>query len=179
MLLERLDRDQEAVDALIAAAEYFEAAEQPIEYVQAIRLAAQSARYCGNFDLIPELLDKAQQVLEALPSAEESVIFQQAGIHWDLAMLELQKGEPAAAVAQARQAAEYYERGGFDGQQTNARLLIAEHGSTDEVLAREVFDSAPPGEDLWYRAGYLLLDRLRTLGHTEEATALEARLTNQ
>ncbi|WP_328329166.1 hypothetical protein OHA70_05350 [Kribbella sp. NBC_00382] len=179
MLLERMDRDQEAVDALIAAAEYFEAAEQPIEYVQAIRLAAQSARYCGNFDLVPELLAKAQPVLEALPSAEESVIFQQAGIHWDLAMLELQKGDPAAAVTQARHAAQYYERGGFDGQLTNAKLLIAEHGSTDEVLAREIFNSTPPGEDFWYRAGYLLLDRLRTLGRTDEANALETRLTNQ
>lgn len=179
MLLERLDRDQEAVDALVAAAEYFEAAEQPIEYVQAIRLAAQSARYCGNFDLVPELLDRAQPVLESLPSADQAVIFQQAGIHWDLAMLELQKGEPAAAVAQARQAAEYYERGGFEGQLTNARLLIAEHGSTDDVLAREIFESTPPGDDLWYRAGYLLLDRLRILGRTDEADALEARLTNQ
>jgi tetratricopeptide (TPR) repeat protein len=179
MLLERLDRDQEAVDALVAAAEYFEAAEQPIEYVQAIRLAAQSARYCGNFDLVPELLAKAQPVLEALPSADETVIFQQAGIHWDLAMLELQKGNPAAAVTQARQAADHYERGAFEAQLTNAKLLIAEHGTTDEALAREIFTSTHPGDDLWYRSGYLLLDRLRTLGQTEEANALEAQLTNQ
>ncbi|GAA3553179.1 hypothetical protein [Kribbella ginsengisoli] len=179
MLLERMDRDEEAVDALVAAAEYFEAAEQPIEYVQAIRLAAQSARYCGNFPLVPELLAKAQPVLEALPSADESVIFQQAGIHWDLAMLELSKGDPAAAVAQAHQAAAYYERGAFDSQLTNAKLLIAEHGTTDEALAREIFNSTTPGDDFWYRSGYLLLDRLRTQGQTEEATALETRLTNQ
>jgi hypothetical protein len=179
MLLERLDRDQEAVDALVAAAEYFEAAEQPIEFVQAIRLAAQSARYSGDFDLVTRLLDRAQPVLEALPSADEAVTFQQAGIHWDLALLELQKGEPTAAVDQARRAAEYYERGRFEGQLINARLLIAEHGTTDDVLAREIFESAPAGGDLWYRAGYLLLDRLRALGRTDDANALEARLTNQ
>ncbi|MFI5711800.1 tetratricopeptide repeat protein [Kribbella sp. NPDC051620] len=179
MLLERLDRDEEAVDALVAAAEYFEAAEQPIEYVQAIRLAGQSARYCGNFPLVPELLAKAQPVLDALPSADEAVIFQQAGIHWDLAMLELQKGDPAAAVAKAHQAASYYERGSFNTQLTNAKLLIAEHGTTDDALPREIFNSTHPGDDFWYRAGYLLLDRLRTQGRTEEANALEAQLTNQ
>ncbi|MDX6281654.1 MAG: hypothetical protein QOH03_2725, partial [Kribbellaceae bacterium] len=31
----------------------------------------------------------------------------------------------------------------------------------------------------WYRAGYLLLDRLRTQGRTDEANTLEVRLTNQ
>ena len=40
LLLERLDRDKEAVDVFLAAAEYFETAELPLEYVQAIRLAA-------------------------------------------------------------------------------------------------------------------------------------------
>ncbi|NEA34164.1 hypothetical protein [Streptomyces sp. SID13031] len=178
MLLERMDRDQEAVDALVAAAEYFQSAEQPIEYVQALRLAGQSARYCGDFDQVKRLLDQAQPVLDTLPSADEVVIFQQAGIHWDLALLELQKGEATAAVEQARQAAEYYERGGFEGQLINARLLIAEHGSTDDVLAREIFESTPVGEDLWYRAGYLLLDRLRALGRADEAATLETRLTD-
>ena len=177
MLLERMDRDQEAVDALLAAAEYFQAAELPIEYVQAIRLAGQSARYCGDFDLVEQLLDRAGPVLEALPSADQTVLFQQAGIHWDLAMLELQKGDIPAAVAQARQAAEHYERGGFEGQLVNARLLIAEHGTTDDVMVREIFDSLPTGEQAWQRAGYLLLDRLQSQGHQEEAAALQARLT--
>ncbi|MEU4391241.1 tetratricopeptide repeat protein [Kribbella sp. NPDC023855] len=177
MLLERMDRDEEAIDALLAAAEYFESAERPVEYVQAIRLAGQSARYCGNFDLVVELLERARPVLESLPSADQAVLFQQAGLHWDLALLELQKGETAKAVAEARQAADYYERGGFEGQRTNARLLIAEHGTTDDALLREIFDSTPPGDDLWYRAGYLLVDRLRTLNPTE-ATTLETRLTN-
>lgn len=179
MLLERMDRDQEAVDALLAASEYFKSAEQPLEYVQALRLAGQSARYCGDFDLVTQLLDRARPVLELLPLADQSVLFQLAGIHWDLAMLGLQKGESSAAVEQARLAAEYYERGGFEGQLINARLLIAEHGSTDDVLVREIFESAPAGEDLWYRAGYLLIDRLRSLGRTDEAGALEARLTNR
>ncbi|WP_433009742.1 tetratricopeptide repeat protein [Kribbella sp. CA-294648] len=178
MLLERMDRDEEAVDALLAAAEYFESAERPVEYVQAIRLAGQSARYTGNFDLVTELLERARPVLESLPSADQSVLFQQAGLHWDLALLELQKGETAAAVAEARQAADYYERGGFEAQRTNARLLIAEHGTTDDALLREIFESTPPGEDLWYRAGYLLVDRLHTLNNPTEATTLEAQLTN-
>ena len=44
MLLERLDRDNEAINVFLAAAEHFETAELPVEYVQALRLASQSAR---------------------------------------------------------------------------------------------------------------------------------------
>jgi cellulose synthase operon protein C len=176
MLLERLDRDQEAVDALLAAAEYFESAERPIEFVQALRLAGQSARYCGDFDLVRQLLDRCQPALDALPSADETVLFQQAGIHWDLALVELQVGETAAAVSHAQQAAEYYERGGFEGQLINARLLVAEHGTTDDTLVREIFDSLPVGDPTWHRAGYLLVDRLRASDQPEEASSLEARV---
>jgi tetratricopeptide (TPR) repeat protein len=175
-LLERMDRDKEAVDAFLAAAEYFETAELPIEYVQALRLAGQSARYCGDFDLVSQLLDRARPALEPLPSHDQAVVFQQAGIHWDLAMLALQKGETTAAVQHATQAAEYYERGGFEGQLLNAKLLIAEHGTTDDTLLRELFTSLPTGDDLWYRAGWLLVDRLRDMGRQEEAAALETRL---
>ncbi|MEV8374616.1 tetratricopeptide repeat protein [Kribbella sp. NPDC056861] len=176
MLLERLDRDQEAVDALLAAAEYFEAAERPIEFVQALRLAGQSARYSGDFDLVRQLLDRCRPVLDALPSADDTVVFQQAGVHWDLALLELQVGDVGSAVTQARQAAEYYERGGFEGQLINARLLVAEHGTTDDTLVREIFNALPAGDPAWHRAGYLLADRLRALGRPEEASTLEAQL---
>ena len=175
-LLERMDRDKEAVDAFLAAAEYFETAELPIEYVQALRLAGQSARYCGDFDLVSQLLDRARPALEPLPSHDQAVVFQQAGINWDLAMVALQKGEMTAAVQQATQAAEYYERGGFEGQLLNAKLLIAEHGTTDDTLLRELFTSLPSGDDLWYRAGWLLVDRLRVMDRQEEAAALETRL---
>jgi tetratricopeptide (TPR) repeat protein len=178
LLLERLDRDKEAVDVLLAAAEHFETAEMPIEYVQAVRLAAQSARYSGDFDLIPQLLDRVRPVLDSLPSADETVLFQQAGVHWDLAMLAMQRGEIPAAVDYARQAAESYERGGFEGQLLNARLLIAEHGTTDDQMLQEIFASLPTGHDQWHRAGYLLADRLRGLDRTTDAEALEARLTS-
>jgi tetratricopeptide (TPR) repeat protein len=176
LLLEKLDRDKEAVDVFLAAAEHFEAAELPIEYIQAIRLAGQSARYAGDFDLVEQLLDKARPVLESLPSAEQSVLFQRAGIHWDLAMLKMQQGETTAAADCARSAAEYYERGGYEGQLINARLLIAEHGTTDDAMLREIFAGLPTGDDVWYRAGWLLVDRLRTLGRTVEAEAVETQL---
>ena len=178
LLLERLDRDKEAVDVFLAAAEHFETAELPIEFVQAVRLAAQSARYAGDFDLIPQLLDRVRPVLDSLPSADETVLFQQAGVHWDLAMLAMQRGEIPAAVDYARQAAESYERGGFEGQLLNARLLIAEHGTTDDQMLQEIFNSLPTGHDQWHRAGYLLADRLRGLDRSAEAEALEARLTS-
>ncbi|MEV0288337.1 hypothetical protein AB0H36_29810 [Kribbella sp. NPDC050820] len=176
MLLSQLDRDEEAVDALVAAAAYYEAGEQPVEQVQAIRLAAQSARYAGNFTQAVELVERARPLLEALPSADQRVLFQTAGIHWDLAVIALQQGETETAVQQATQAAEHYEQGGFEDQHTNARLLIAEHGTTDAKLAEDIFTTLPTGHDLWYRAGYLLLDRLRTEGRTQEADTLEARL---
>lgn len=178
LLLERLDRDKEAVDAFLAAAEHFETAELPIEYVQAIRLAGQSARYAGDFALAEELLDHARPALDALPSAEESVLFQRAGISWDLAMLAMQQGETESAVGHAQQAAESYERGGFESQLLNARLLVAEHGTTDDTMLREIFESLPTSDDHWHRAGYLLADRLRTLNRTPEAESLETRLTN-
>jgi tetratricopeptide (TPR) repeat protein len=153
LLLERMDRDKEAVDAFLMAAEHFETAELPIAYVQAIRLGAQSARYAGDFDLTIQLLDRARPVLESLPSADQSVLFQQAGIHWDLAMLKMQQGSVPEAIEQARSAAEYYERGGFEGQLINARLLIAEHGTTDDVMLQEIFAGLPTGDEVWYRAG--------------------------
>jgi cellulose synthase operon protein C len=176
LLLEKLDRDKEAVDVFLAAAEHFEAAELPIEYVQAIRLAGQSARYAGDFDLVEQLLDQACPVLDSLPSAEQAVLFQQAGIHWDLAMLKMQQGDTAAAVDRAHHAAEYYERGGYEGQLINARLLIAEHGTTDATMLQEIFAGLPTGDDTWYRAGWLLVDRLRTLDRSVEADALETKL---
>jgi hypothetical protein len=145
--------------------------------VQALRLAAQSARYAGNFPQAQELVGRARPVLDTLPSADQRVLFQTAGVHWDLAVIALQQGETQTAVQQAVQAAEHYERGGFEDQRTNARLLIAEYGTTDTQLVEEIFTSLPTGHDLWHRAGWLLFDRLRTQGRTQEATALEARLT--
>jgi hypothetical protein len=178
MLLERMDRDKEAVDVFLAAADHFQTAELPLEYIQAIRLAGQSARYAGDFDRVRELLGRARPVLESLPSAEQSVLFQHAGIHWDLTMLATQQGDLETAVAEATTAAEYYQRGGFESQLLNARLLIAEHGSTDDSMLREIFTSLPTGDDQWRRAGYLLADRLRLLDRTPEADALEDRLAN-
>ncbi|MGW1342551.1 tetratricopeptide repeat protein [Kribbella sp. NPDC002412] len=177
MLLSQLDRDEEAVDALVAAAAYYEAGEQPVEQAQAIRLAAQSARYAGNFTQAVELVERARPLLEALPSADQRVLFQTAGIHWDLAVIALQQGETETAVQHATQAAEHYERGGFEDQHTNARLLVAEHGTTDEKLVEQIFTTLPTGHDLWHRAGWLLVDRLRTQGREQEATTLESRLT--
>ncbi|TWD79375.1 hypothetical protein FB561_0433 [Kribbella amoyensis] len=176
-LLERLDRDEEAVDSFLAAAEYFQAAELPIDHVQALRLAGQSARYSGNFDLVRDLAGRAVPVLDALPSAEQPVLFQRAGIHWDLALLALQQGDTATAVAEAGQAVEPYERGGFEDQALNARLLIAEHGSTDAEPLREIFTSLPTGHDQYLRAGWLLVDRLRQLGRPAEADTLAEKLS--
>ncbi|TDO49222.1 hypothetical protein EV643_106191 [Kribbella sp. VKM Ac-2527] len=177
MLLERLDRDNEAINVFLAAAEHFETAELPIEYVQALRLAGQSARYAGEFSLVREVLARAVPVLDALPSADEPVLFQRAGIHWDLAMLSMQQGDYATAVTEAAQAATHYERGGFEPQLLNAKLLIAEHGTTDEKSLEQIFKTLLPGDDQWYRTGWLLADRLRTQGRDHEAATLEAQLT--
>ena len=116
-------------------------------------------------------------MLESLPSADEHVLFQQAGIHWDLAMLEAAAGSSGGGC----------RRGDAGGASTtnaaatrtsyiNARLLIAEHGTTDEAVLQEIFTGLPTGDDLWYRAGWLLVDRLRTLGRPADADALENRL---
>jgi tetratricopeptide (TPR) repeat protein len=176
LLLEQLNQDDDAVDAFLTAASYFETAEQPIEQVQAVRLAAQSARYAGNFAQAVDLIERTRPILDALPSADQGVLFQTAGAHWDLALIALQQGETETAVQHAVQAAEHYERGGYEDQHTNARLLIAEHGTTDEKLVEQIFTTLPTGHDLWYRAGWLLVDRLRLLDRAAEAEALEARL---
>ena len=111
-----------------------------------------------------------------LPSADEPVLFQRAGIHWDLAMLAMQQGQLAAAVTEATEAATHYERGGFEPQLLNARLLIAEHGTTDEKPLEEL-QEPPQDHDQWHRTGWLLADRLRPQGRDHEASTLEARLT--
>ncbi len=177
ILLEQLDRDEAAVDAFLAAASYYETAEQPVEQVQALRLAAQSARYVGNFAQAVELIERTRPVLDALPSADQRVLFQTAGIDWDLALIALQQGDTETAVRHAALAAEHYKRGGYADQHTNARLLIAEHGTTDEKLVEQIFTTLPTGHDLWYRAGWLLVDRLNTQGRSQEAQALQDRLT--
>ncbi|MEU4608204.1 hypothetical protein AB0F43_34915 [Kribbella sp. NPDC023972] len=177
LLLSQLNRDEEAVDVLLAAASCYETAEQPVEQVQALRLAAQSARHAGNFPHAQELVGRTRPVLDTLPSADQRVLFQTAGVHWDLAVIALQQGETDTAVQQAVQAAEHYERGGFEDQRTNARLLVAEYGTTDTQLVEEIFTGLPTGHDLWYRAGWLLTDRLRKQGRDQEATTLEARLS--
>ncbi|MEV6282358.1 hypothetical protein [Kribbella sp. NPDC051770] len=175
-LLERLDRDKEAVEVFVAAAAYFEAAEQPLETVQALRLAGQSARYAGEFDRVRELLEQAQSVLEVLPSAEEHVLFQQAGIYWDRGILALQQGDLATLVADATRAAEAYERGGYEDQHLNAQLLLAEHASTDAAALEGIFNSLTTSHPHYHRAGYLLADRLRQLDRHQEADALEDQL---
>ncbi|WP_329482019.1 hypothetical protein OG555_07105 [Kribbella sp. NBC_01484] len=176
LLLEKLDRDEEAVEVLLSAASQYAAAEQPIEQVQALRLAAQSARYTGDFAQAVELIDSARPLLTALPSADQRVIFQTAGVHWDLALIALQRGDADTAVQQASQAADHYERGGYADQQLNAHLLVAEH-SADETLLEQLFPTLTTGTEPWYRAGWLLVDRLRSQGRTTEATSLEARLS--
>ena len=176
LLLEKLDRDEEAVEVFLSAASYCAAAEQPIDQVQALRLAAQSARYTGDFARAVELTESGRPILDALPSAEQPVIFQTAGIHWDLAMIALHQGDSATAVQQATQAADHYERGGYEDQHLNARLLIAEHGP-DEKYLEQLFPTLTPGTESWYRAGWLLVDRLHTQGRTPEATTLESQLT--
>jgi tetratricopeptide (TPR) repeat protein len=173
-LLERLDRDEEAVEVLLAAASYYAAAEQPIEQVQALRLAGQSARYTGDLARAVELIENGRVVLDSLPSADHQVIFQTAGIHWDLALIALQQGDPATAVQQATHAGEHYERGGYVDQRTNARLLIAEHGEAS--YAEELFPTLAVGSEAWYRGGWILVDRLRSQNREQEAAALEARL---
>jgi tetratricopeptide (TPR) repeat protein len=176
LLLEKLDRDEEAVEVFLSAASYCAAAEQPIDQVQALRLAAQSARYTGNFARAIELTERGRPILDALPSADQPVIFQTAGIHWDLAMIALHQGDSATAVLQATQAADHYERGGYEDQHLNARLLIAEHG-TDEAYLEQLFPTLTPNTDPWYRAGWLLVDRLHAQGRAQEATTLESRLS--
>jgi tetratricopeptide (TPR) repeat protein len=176
-LLEQLDRDEAAVEAFLTAASYYETAEQRVEQVQAIRLAAQSAGYTGDFDQAVELVNSAGRLLEALPSADEAVIFQTAGTQWDLAMLALRQGDSDTAVRHAAEAATHYERGGFESQHLNARLLIAEHGTTDEKQLAHLFASLPHGTEQWYRAGWLLVDRLRLQGRDHDAATLEARLS--
>jgi cellulose synthase operon protein C len=177
VLLERLDRDLEAVDVFLDAAAHFEQAELPIEHVQALRLAGQSARYAGELTRVEELLTRAQPVLDALPEHDERVLFQQAGVQWDRAVMALDQGETAAAVELADRAAAYYERGGHEGQALNARLLQAEHGALDETALRVIFDSLPIGDRQWHRAGWLLVDHLRALGREPEADSLESQLT--
>jgi len=176
ILLEQLDRDEEAVERFVDAAAQYGTAGELVEQVQALRLAAQSARYTGNFAQAVELIEQARPVLNALPSADQPVIFQTAGVHWDLAMIALNQGDSDTAVRHASQAADHYERGGYDDQHTNARLVIAEHG-TDEKLLEQLFPTLTTGTDPWYRAGWLLADRLRTQGRTQEATSLEEKLS--
>ncbi|GAB3946532.1 hypothetical protein GCM10029976_074230 [Kribbella albertanoniae] len=179
ILLEQLDRDDEAIDVFLTAAQHFGTAESPLQQAQAIRLAAQSARYTGDHARALELVTSAQPILDALPSADQDVIFQSAGVHWDLSLIHLQQGDQATAVTHADEAADLYERGGYEDQYLNAQLLLAEHGTEDEKALQDLFNELPANTDLWYRTGYLLVDRLRGVGQADAAAALETRLNSE
>ncbi|GAA0603949.1 hypothetical protein HPO96_18475 [Kribbella sandramycini] len=178
ILLEQLDRDEEAVEVFLAAAQGFADAGEPIQLTQAVRLAAQSARYIGAHDRGIALIESAQEVLQQLPADNPDVLFQSAGTYWDLALIALQQGKVPTAVEHADEAADRYEQGGYEEQYLNAQLLLAEHGTEDEKALEELFGELPQGTDLWFRTGYLLVDRLRAVSRAGDATALETRLNS-
>jgi tetratricopeptide (TPR) repeat protein len=177
-LLERLDRDGEAVGPYQAAADGYDAADAAVDRVRALRKAARSARFAERPADAARLLAGAEAALLPLPSAEPDVAFHSAGLDYDRAILAQDAGRVDEAVQLLHRAAEAYEALGADDNAADARLTMAMllDAPRAEPELRRVFDAVEPGGNLWYRAGYALADALRDLNREPEAIALEATL---
>jgi cellulose synthase operon protein C len=177
-LLDRLDRDGEAVGAYEAAAAGFGTADAPVDRVRALRKAGRSARFAERPADAARLLDAVEAALLPLPSAEPEVAFHTAGLDFDRAVLAQDAGRTDDAVRLLDRAADGYEAIGADDNAADARLTLATllPSAESEPALRRVFDAAEPGTNLWYRAGYTLADVLRDLNRDAEADRLEETL---
>jgi len=177
-LLDKLDRDAEAVGVYEAAAAGFGMADAPVDRVRALRKAARAARFAERPADAARLLAAAEAGLLPLPSAEPEVAFHTAGIEYDRAVLAQDSGRTDEAVRLLDRAVEGYEAIGAEDNAADARLTLATllAPAQAEPALRRVFEAAEPGSGLWYRAGYSLADVLKQLNRTAESTALENTL---
>lgn len=177
-LLERLDRDHEAVEVLEDAAALYLRAELPYEQVVALRRAGRSAMFVEDFDGARAFFGRARQALDVLPSDDPRTTFHDAGLWYNLAEVAIRTNDRPTAIAQMTRAADLYEQGGHDEQAIDAFLIQTEWGGDqDGGRLRLIRDRVPPRSDFWYRAGWLLVDLLRADGREKDANALEAELT--
>jgi tetratricopeptide (TPR) repeat protein len=177
-LLDRLDRDGEAVGVYETAAAGYGEADATVDRVRALRKAARSARFAERPADAIRLLATAEAALMPLPSADPEVAFHTAGLDYDRAILAQDAGRHDEAIALLDRAAEAYDVIGADDNAADARLTMAMlmDPPRAEPALRQVFDAAEPGSNLWYRAGYALADALRDLNREPEATTIETTL---
>ncbi|HEU4945863.1 MAG TPA: hypothetical protein VFT31_01805 [Kribbella sp.] len=179
-LLERLDRDSEAVEPLTDAAGLYLAADRPYDQLVALRRAGRSAMYAGDFEEARALFGQARAVVDSLPADDPRTTFHDAGLWYNLAEIAIRTNDRSNAVDQMTRAAELYERSGHDDQAIDAYLIRTSWGGTaDESKLRSIHGEVPPGSDYWYRAGWLLVDLLREQNRDDQADALEAELTQE
>ncbi|GAA3553166.1 hypothetical protein [Kribbella ginsengisoli] len=125
-LLEQLNQDSEAVEALVAAAAQYALAGELHDQVAALRLAAQSARYTGSLDQAEGLLDEARAVVDELPADDLRSPTSDAVVHWELALVRDMQGRLLEAIELATVSAELYESVGQLESASNARDYIAD-----------------------------------------------------
>jgi tetratricopeptide (TPR) repeat protein len=125
-LLEGLNRDEEALETLVAAAAQYRLTGELHDQVAALRLAAQSARYVAELERADALLIEAQAVVDDLPADGERTAISDAVVHWELALLRDMQGELAEAIELATTAAVLYESAGQAESAQNARDYVAD-----------------------------------------------------
>ncbi|MDX6281812.1 MAG: hypothetical protein QOH03_2883, partial [Kribbellaceae bacterium] len=125
-LLEQLNRDDEARDALVAAAAQYALAGELHDQVAALRLAAQSARYIGELDQAESLLGEAAAVVDQLPAEDLRSPTSDAVVHWELALVRDMQGRLLEAIELATVSAGLYESVGQLESASNARDYIAD-----------------------------------------------------
>lgn len=123
-LLEQLNRDDEAVDTLVAAAAQYGLAGELHEQVAALRLAAQSARYIAELDQAESLLDEARAVVDQLPAEDLRSSISDAVVHWEFALVRDMQGRLPEAIELAAVSAELYESVGQLESASNARDYV-------------------------------------------------------
>jgi cellulose synthase operon protein C len=123
-LLEQLNRDAEARDALVAAAAQYGLAELLHDQVAALRLAAQSARYIGELDQAESLLGEARLVVDELPAEDLRSSTSDAVVHWELALVRDMQGRLPEAIELAQICAGLYESVGQLESASNARDYV-------------------------------------------------------
>jgi hypothetical protein len=177
-VLYRMDRDAEAAERFVIAADTFRDAGQPVAEVRNRRMAALSLRWAGDSRAALARLAEADALAEELSSADAQAVWERAMLGYDGARVLMGADEldraaerigPVASVFRSIDA--YSEALQADLFRGELLLRTGRVGEAEPVL-RSTMAAAPVGSDAQRGAVWLLIETLEAQGRVAEAEAL-------
>jgi tetratricopeptide (TPR) repeat protein len=177
-VLYRMDRDAEAADRFLVAADTFRDAGQLVAEVRNRRMAALSLRWAGDPQASLARLAEADAVAESLSVEDPQAVWEKAMLGYDGARVLMGADEldraadriaPVATVFRSIDAySEALQADLFQGE----LLLRSGRPADAEPVLRMTLAAAPVGSDPQRGAIWLLIEVLEALGRPGEAEAL-------